>query len=237
MTEDDNFLALVHHDGEIKHRSREGVKFTDKNPTNVFITTRTRLTDLQRRIQRKICRDGMIYYHIPISVVAHGVKYGCFTIEADEDLQVLFHCRRQFLEVQTTDDILSYGLFIENATTHFYSADVQEDYHRRFTPNQLVLLGHIMCRTRTSVISSLTPHAHNGAPLPIYSSGSAKLNLWQGTTDSGHFVQTRRNPWQGRANPIQDVFNVLEPRQHVSKVLTHVAPCMSTDSIWRIRAY
>ncbi|MED6208094.1 hypothetical protein PIB30_041801 [Stylosanthes scabra] len=78
MAEEDSFLALVHHDGEIKHNSREGVKFTSKNPTNVFITPRTRLSDLQRSIQLKICsngrkRIGMIYYRIPISVVAQGV--------------------------------------------------------------------------------------------------------------------------------------------------------------------
>ncbi|MED6219340.1 hypothetical protein PIB30_034858, partial [Stylosanthes scabra] len=101
-----------HHDREIKHRSREGVKFTDKNPTNVFITTRTRLVDLQRNIQCRLCRDGrkrlcMIYYRLPISVVAQGVNYGRFTIEADDDLQVLFHCRRQFPEVRTTE------LFVE----------------------------------------------------------------------------------------------------------------------------
>ncbi|MED6150054.1 hypothetical protein PIB30_068493 [Stylosanthes scabra] len=62
---------------------------------------RTRLVDLLRSIQRRLCRDGrkrlgMIYYRLPISVVAQGVKYGCFAIETDEDLQVLFHCRRQF---------------------------------------------------------------------------------------------------------------------------------------------
>ncbi|MED6111991.1 hypothetical protein PIB30_057469 [Stylosanthes scabra] len=112
MAEEDSFLALVHSDGEIKRRSREGVKFTDKNPTNVFITTRTRLVDLQRSIQRRICRDGrkhlgMICYRISISIVAQGVKYGCFAIEADEDLQVLFYCRRQFLEMRTTE------LFVE----------------------------------------------------------------------------------------------------------------------------
>ncbi|MED6130966.1 hypothetical protein PIB30_005620 [Stylosanthes scabra] len=94
MAEEDSFLTLVYHDGEIKHISREGVKFTDKNPTNVFITTRTRLADLQRSIQRKICpngrkRLGMIYYRIPISIVAQGVKYGCFAIEADEHLQAV----------------------------------------------------------------------------------------------------------------------------------------------------
>ncbi|MED6193903.1 hypothetical protein PIB30_023568 [Stylosanthes scabra] len=112
MAEKDSFLTLVHTDGEIKHRSREGVKFTDKNSTNVFITTRIRLVDLQRSIQCRICRDGrkrlsMIYYRIPISVVAQGVKYGCFSIEADDDLQVLFHYRRQFPEVRTTE------LFVE----------------------------------------------------------------------------------------------------------------------------
>ncbi|MED6163866.1 hypothetical protein PIB30_084140 [Stylosanthes scabra] len=112
MADEDSFLALVHHDGEIKHSSREGVKFTSKNPTNVFITPRTRLSDLQRNIQRRICcngrkRLGMIYYRIPISVVAQGVMYGSFAIQADENLQVLFHCRSQFLEVRTTE------LFVE----------------------------------------------------------------------------------------------------------------------------
>ncbi|MED6187732.1 hypothetical protein PIB30_079256 [Stylosanthes scabra] len=80
MAEEDSFLSLVYHDGEIKHRSREGVKFTDKNPTNVFITMRTRLVDMQRTIQRRICRDGrnrlgMIYYRIPIFVVAQGGEH------------------------------------------------------------------------------------------------------------------------------------------------------------------
>ncbi|MED6134787.1 hypothetical protein PIB30_040217 [Stylosanthes scabra] len=107
MAEEDSFLALVHYDEEIKHIAREGVKFTDKNPTNVFITMRTRLVDLQRSIQRRLCRDGrkrlgMIYYRLPIFVVAQGVKYGCFAIEADEDLQVLFHCKRRFPEVRAT---------------------------------------------------------------------------------------------------------------------------------------
>ncbi|MED6216788.1 hypothetical protein PIB30_011114 [Stylosanthes scabra] len=92
MSEEDSFLALVHHDGEIKHSSREGVMFTSKNPTNVFITPRIRLSDIQRNIQRKIrCngrkRLGMIYYRIPISVVAQRGMYGSFAIQADEDLQ------------------------------------------------------------------------------------------------------------------------------------------------------
>ncbi|MED6191998.1 hypothetical protein PIB30_006146 [Stylosanthes scabra] len=90
----------------------ESVKFTDKSPTNVFITPRTTLLDLQRSIIRKLGLDGqkrvsMTYYRIPISVVAQGVKYGCFAVEGDDDIQILFHCRRQFPEVRTTE------LFVE----------------------------------------------------------------------------------------------------------------------------
>ncbi|MED6155792.1 hypothetical protein PIB30_008374 [Stylosanthes scabra] len=112
MEGDESFLALVHHDGKIRYKTREGVKFTDKSPTNVFITPRTTLLDLQGSIIRKLGLDGrkrvsMIYYRIPISVAASGVKYGCFAVEGDDDLQILFHCRRQFPEVRRTE------LFVE----------------------------------------------------------------------------------------------------------------------------
>ncbi|MED6135778.1 hypothetical protein PIB30_049803 [Stylosanthes scabra] len=95
MVEEDSFLALIHHDGEIKYKLREGVKFTDKNPTNVFITTRTRLVDLQRSILRSLV------------LIGGGVKCGCFAIECVEDLQVLFHYQRQFPGVRMTE------LFVE----------------------------------------------------------------------------------------------------------------------------
>ncbi|MED6148254.1 hypothetical protein PIB30_051388 [Stylosanthes scabra] len=49
----------------------------------------------------------MIYYRLPISVVAHGERYGCFAIKVDDDLQVLFHCRKQFPELLATE------LFVE----------------------------------------------------------------------------------------------------------------------------
>ncbi|MED6135462.1 hypothetical protein PIB30_046676 [Stylosanthes scabra] len=112
MEGDESFLALVHRDGKIRYKTREGVKFIDKSPTNVFITPRATLLDLQRSIIRKLGLDGrkrvsMIYYRIPIFVVALGVKYGCFAVEGDDDLQILFHCRRQYPEVQTTE------LFVE----------------------------------------------------------------------------------------------------------------------------
>ncbi|MED6141641.1 hypothetical protein PIB30_105422, partial [Stylosanthes scabra] len=113
MESDESFVALVHHDGRIRYKTRESVKFTDKSPANVFMTTRTTLVDLQGSIIRKLGLDGRkrvkIYYRIPISVVARGVKYGCLAVEGDDDLQILIHCRRQFPEVQTTE------LFVEIA--------------------------------------------------------------------------------------------------------------------------
>ncbi|MED6226620.1 hypothetical protein PIB30_105619, partial [Stylosanthes scabra] len=75
------------------------------------MTTRTTLVDLQGSIIRKLGLDGRkrvkIYYRISISVVARGVKYGCLAVEGDDDLEILFHCRRQFPEVRTTE------LFVE----------------------------------------------------------------------------------------------------------------------------
>ncbi|MED6155174.1 hypothetical protein PIB30_002902 [Stylosanthes scabra] len=47
-------------------------------------------------------RISHIYYKVLVVVVSSGVKYDCLSIESDEDLQVLFHCRQQYLEVQTT---------------------------------------------------------------------------------------------------------------------------------------
>ncbi|MED6107391.1 hypothetical protein PIB30_013504 [Stylosanthes scabra] len=63
MVEEDSFLTLVHHDGE-RNIQR-----------NIYSTGKKRI--------------GMIYYRIPISVVAQGVMYGSFAIQADEDLQVV----------------------------------------------------------------------------------------------------------------------------------------------------
>ncbi|MED6151972.1 hypothetical protein PIB30_087409, partial [Stylosanthes scabra] len=64
----------------------------------------TTLSELQRIIIRKLGLDSRkrvrIYYRIPISIVAQGVKYGCLAIEGDDDLQIVFHCRRQFPEVE-----------------------------------------------------------------------------------------------------------------------------------------
>ncbi|MED6150645.1 hypothetical protein PIB30_074412 [Stylosanthes scabra] len=121
MKSNEIFVALVHHDGRIKYKTRDDVKFTDKSSANVFMTTRTTLVDLQGSIVRKLGLDGRkrvkIYYQIPISVVARGVKYGCLAVEGDDDLQILFHCRKQFPEVRTTE------LFVEIADSLASSGD------------------------------------------------------------------------------------------------------------------
>ncbi|RYR07857.1 hypothetical protein Ahy_B05g075333 [Arachis hypogaea] len=44
-----------------------------------------------------------LIYHIPISVLGDDAKYDSFIIGSDENLQVLFHCRRQFSEVRTPE--------------------------------------------------------------------------------------------------------------------------------------
>ncbi|MED6126347.1 hypothetical protein PIB30_077572, partial [Stylosanthes scabra] len=64
-----------------------------------------------------------LYYRILVSVVSNSVKYGSFVIASDKDLQVLFHCRKQYPEVRTTelfakakDFIASYGGSVPNQT-------------------------------------------------------------------------------------------------------------------------
>ncbi|MED6112844.1 hypothetical protein PIB30_065333 [Stylosanthes scabra] len=117
MEGEESFIALVHHDGIIKYRTKEGVRFTDKNPTNLFITKRTRLRYLQHSVLRKLGFDGrkrvsMIYYRIPISVVADGVKYVYFAIEgeADENVGDLGHHRsfgEQVVAMLSTPQLVS----------------------------------------------------------------------------------------------------------------------------------
>ncbi|MED6163319.1 hypothetical protein PIB30_078722, partial [Stylosanthes scabra] len=104
----DSFLALVHHNGKIKKRTSEGVRFKCECPTNVFISAGTSLADLQASIERRLDLDARkrvshIFYRVPVAVVSSGVKYDCFSVESDEDLQVLFHCQQQFPEVRTTE--------------------------------------------------------------------------------------------------------------------------------------
>ncbi|XP_052111983.1 uncharacterized protein LOC127743847 [Arachis duranensis] len=53
-------------------------------------------------IKRKT-RSGVKFTDKDPLMLQEIVKYDCFTIRSDEDLQVMFHCRRQFPEVRTPE--------------------------------------------------------------------------------------------------------------------------------------
>ncbi|MED6163979.1 hypothetical protein PIB30_085194, partial [Stylosanthes scabra] len=48
-------------------------------------------------------RAGKLFYRAPVTVVSEHVKYGSFVVQNDTDLEVIFHCRRDFLEVRTIE--------------------------------------------------------------------------------------------------------------------------------------
>ncbi|XP_015945742.1 uncharacterized protein LOC107470832 [Arachis duranensis] len=70
-----------------------------------------------------------VFYKIPIAIVSTGVQYETFVIGSNEDMEVLFHCRRSFLEFwcirteSSVDDgggastsmlvVAAYGLLVE----------------------------------------------------------------------------------------------------------------------------
>ncbi|RYQ79702.1 hypothetical protein Ahy_Scaffold1g106586 [Arachis hypogaea] len=101
----DSFLVFVHNKSTIKRKTRSEIKFTNKDMLSVFTRPFMSLVDFQNTIPQKLGTHGMkriekLYYRIPIFVVRDRVKYNSFVIVTDEDLQVLFHCRRQFPKVR-----------------------------------------------------------------------------------------------------------------------------------------
>ncbi|XP_057719315.1 uncharacterized protein LOC130933713 [Arachis stenosperma] len=129
MASEESFVVLVHHRGSIKRKTRSGVKFTDKDPLCIIVRPTTRYEDLVSSVLLKLGLEGVkrvkkFFYRIPITVLQEIVKYDCFTIGSDEDLQVMFHCRRQFPEVRTpellaklVDAVSSSGGSNRNTTT------------------------------------------------------------------------------------------------------------------------
>ncbi|XP_020963613.1 uncharacterized protein LOC110265138 [Arachis ipaensis] len=94
--------------GSIKKKTCSEIKFTDKDPLSVFVRASTSFTEFKDNIIRKLDLQGMkrvekLFYRISISVLRDDVKYDSFVISSDEDLEVLFHCRRQFPEVRTPE--------------------------------------------------------------------------------------------------------------------------------------
>ncbi|RYR05597.1 hypothetical protein Ahy_B06g085446 isoform B [Arachis hypogaea] len=94
MASEDSFLVLVHHRGSIKRKTRSGVKFTDKDPLCIIVRPTTGYDALVSSVLEKLGLEG---------VKRDTVKYDCFTIRSDEDLQVMYLCRRQFPEVRTPE--------------------------------------------------------------------------------------------------------------------------------------
>ncbi|RYR23280.1 uncharacterized protein LOC107632366 [Arachis ipaensis] len=108
MASEDSFLVLVHHRGSIKRKTRPGVKFTDKDPLCIVVSPSTSYDALVSSVFVKLGLEGVkrvkkFFYRIPTTVLHDTVKYDCFTIGSDEDLQVMFLSRRQFPEVRTPE--------------------------------------------------------------------------------------------------------------------------------------
>ncbi|XP_016173301.1 uncharacterized protein LOC107615781 [Arachis ipaensis] len=95
----------VHCSGKIKRSKKYGVKFTDREPLSVFISSSSTLSDVKNSILQKLGVFGSkwvkkLFYKIFIAVVSTGVKYDTFVLAADEDIRVLFHCVRSFPDVR-----------------------------------------------------------------------------------------------------------------------------------------
>ncbi|RYR72521.1 hypothetical protein Ahy_A02g006752 isoform F [Arachis hypogaea] len=93
MAGEDSFIVLVHHRGSIKRKTRSGVKFTDKDPLCIIVSSTTSYDDLARSVLEKLGLEGVkrvnkFFYRIPITVLQDSVKYDSFTIGNDEDLQL-----------------------------------------------------------------------------------------------------------------------------------------------------
>ncbi|RYR22586.1 hypothetical protein Ahy_B03g067888 [Arachis hypogaea] len=108
MASEESFVVLVHHRGSIKRKTRSGVKFTDKDPLCIVVNPTISYDDLVRSVLMKLGLEGAkrvkkFFYRIPVTILHDTVKYDCLTIGSDEDLQVMFLCRRQFPEVRTPE--------------------------------------------------------------------------------------------------------------------------------------
>ncbi|QHO55982.1 Putative mutator sub-class protein [Arachis hypogaea] len=77
----------------------------DRELLSIFIRFSSTLAEIKLSILRKLGACGTkwvkkLFYKIPIADVSAGVRYETFAIGSDEDLQVLFYCRRSFSEVR-----------------------------------------------------------------------------------------------------------------------------------------
>ncbi|XP_020986016.1 uncharacterized protein LOC107481570 [Arachis duranensis] len=128
-SEEESVLVLVHCSGKIQKSKRYGVKFTDREPVSVFISSTSTLSDLKNSILQKLGISGSkfvkkLFYKIPIAVVSTRVQYDTFVLAADEDIRVLFHCVRSFPEVRTHELLakLDVGVDSSRASAPFHNS-------------------------------------------------------------------------------------------------------------------
>nr|XP_025682556.1 uncharacterized protein LOC112783722 [Arachis hypogaea] len=121
-SEEESVLALVYCSGKIKKSKSYGVKFTDKEPLSVFISSSSTLSDLKNSILQKLGVFGTkwvkkLFYKIPIAVVSTGVQYDTFVLAADEDIRVLLHCVRSFSEIRIHELFAKLEVGVDNSGT------------------------------------------------------------------------------------------------------------------------
>nr|XP_025612088.1 uncharacterized protein LOC112705480 [Arachis hypogaea] len=78
------------------------------DPLCIIVTPTTTYDALVSSVLEKLGLEGVkrvkkFFYRIPTAVLHDTVKFDCFTIGSDEDLQVMFLSRRQFSEVRTPE--------------------------------------------------------------------------------------------------------------------------------------
>ncbi|XP_057746137.1 uncharacterized protein LOC130965388 [Arachis stenosperma] len=81
MASEESFVVLVHHKGSVNRKTRSGVKFTDKNPLCIVITSTTSYDDLVSAVLMKLgaggCEAGKEVF---LSHSSHGAtEYGEFS--------------------------------------------------------------------------------------------------------------------------------------------------------------
>ncbi|KAL1317397.1 hypothetical protein AAHE18_15G130200 [Arachis hypogaea] len=96
-SEEESFLVLVHCSRKIQKSKKYGVKFTDREPLSIFISSSSTLSNLKNSILQKLEVFGSkwvkkLFYKIFIAVVSTGVKYDTFVLAADEGGPSLRSC-------------------------------------------------------------------------------------------------------------------------------------------------
>ncbi|MED6210929.1 hypothetical protein PIB30_068725 [Stylosanthes scabra] len=89
----------------------------------VFLCFRQRhLLSCKNTILQKLSVTGSkrvakLFYKALVAVVSEHMKYGSFVVQSDTNLEVIFHCRRDFPKVRITEH-MKYGSFVVQSDTN-----------------------------------------------------------------------------------------------------------------------